>query len=64
MKYTKFTHKTPHLKGVQHILDPNLDLKHIVHHSVVQYVDRDVDGDIDIFDMKKKNNLLMKRHSS
>jgi len=54
MKYSKFTHKTPHLKGVQHVLDPNLDLKHLVHHSVVQYVDRDVDGDVDIFDMKKR----------
>jgi hypothetical protein len=50
MKNQKFSHKTPHLKGKQHRLDPNLDLKHLVHHSTVQYVDRDVDGDVDIYD--------------
>ena len=50
MKNQKFSHKTPHLKGKQHRLDPNLDLKHLVHHSTVQYVDRDADGDVDIYD--------------
>jgi hypothetical protein len=52
--YTKFTHKTKHLAKSQHQLDPNLDLKHLVHHSVHQYVDRDADGDIDVFDNPKK----------
>ena len=50
MKNQKFSHKTPHLKGKQHQLDPNLDLKQLVHHSTVQYVDRDADGDVDIYD--------------
>jgi hypothetical protein len=54
MKYTKFSHKTPHLKGKQHQLDPNLDLKQLVHHSTVQYVDRDADGDVDVYDNPKK----------
>jgi uncharacterized membrane protein (UPF0127 family) len=54
MKNQKFSHKTPHLKGKQHQLDPNLDLKQLVHHSTVQYVDRDVDGDVDIYDNPKK----------
>lgn len=54
MKYQKFSHKTPHLKGKQHQLDPNLDLKQLVHHSTVQYVDRDVDGDVDVYDNPKK----------
>jgi len=54
MKYPKFSHKTPHLKGKQHQLDPNLDLKQLVHHSTVQYVDRDADGDVDVYDTKKK----------
>ena len=49
-----FTHKTPHLKGRQHQLDPNLDLKHLVHHATVQYVDRDVDGDVDVYDKPSK----------
>jgi hypothetical protein len=31
-------------------LDPNLDLKQLVHHSTVQYVDSDVDGDVDVYD--------------
>ena len=39
-KFTKFTHKTPHLGKKQHQLDPNLDLKQLVHHATVQYVDR------------------------
>jgi ribosomal protein S24E len=52
--YKKFTHKTPHLKGKQHQLDPNLDLKQLVHHATVQYVDRDADGDVDIYDNPKK----------
>ena len=43
MKFSNFSHKTPHLKGKQHQLDPNLDLKQLVHHATVQYVDRDVD---------------------
>jgi hypothetical protein len=49
-----FTHKTPHLKKSQHQLDPNLQLKHLVHHSTVQYVDRDADGDVDVYDNPKK----------
>jgi uncharacterized membrane protein (UPF0127 family) len=54
MKNQKFSHKTPHLKGKQHQLDPNLDLKQLVHHATVQYVDRDADGDVDIYDNPKK----------
>jgi cytochrome c2 len=54
MKNQKFSHKTPHLKGKQHQLDPNLDLKQLVHHSTVQYVDRDVDGDVDVYDNPKR----------
>ena len=54
MKYPKFSHKTPHLKGKRHQLDPNLDLKQLVHHSTVQYVDRDADGDVDVYDNPKK----------
>jgi hypothetical protein len=54
MKYQKFSHKTPHLKGKQHQLDPNLDLKQLVHHATIQYVDRDADGDVDIYDKPKK----------
>ena len=53
IRYSKFSHKTPHLKGKQHQLDPNLDMKQLVHHSTVQYVDNDADGDVDIFDKKK-----------
>ena len=52
--YKKFTHKTPHLKGKQHQLDPNVDLKQLVHHATVQYVDRDADGDVDVYDNPKK----------
>jgi len=52
--YTKFTHKTKHLTKPQHQLDPNLDLKHLVHHTVHQYVDRDADGDVDVYDNPKK----------
>jgi hypothetical protein len=55
MNEATFTHKTPHLKKSQHQLDPNLQLKHLVHHSVVQYVDRDADGDVDAYDNPKKN---------
>ena len=54
MKYPKFSHKTPHLKGKQHQLDPNLNLKQLIHHSTVQYVDRDSDGDVDVYDNSKK----------
>ena len=54
-KFTKFTHKTPHLGKKQHQLDPNLDMKQLVHHATVQYVDRDADGDVDIYDNPKKN---------
>ena len=50
----KFSHKTPHLKGKQHQLDPNLNLKQLVHHATVQYVDRDADGDVDVYDNPKK----------
>ena len=55
MKNPKFSHKTPHLKGKQHQLDPNLDLKQLVHHATVQYVDRDADGDVDVYDNPKKD---------
>ena len=48
--FTKFTHKTKHLPKSQHQLDPNLDLKQLVHHAVKQYVDRDADGDVDVYD--------------
>jgi hypothetical protein len=54
MKYSKFSHKTPHLKGKQHQLDPNLDLKQLVHHASVEFVDRDADGDVDVYDNPKK----------
>jgi hypothetical protein len=53
MKTQKFSHKTPHLKGKHHQLDPNLDLKQLIHHSTVQYVDRDADGDVDVYDNPK-----------
>ena len=53
-KFTKFTHKTPHLGKNQHQLDPNLDMKQLVHHATVQYVDLDADGDVDIYDNPKK----------
>jgi hypothetical protein len=54
MNEAAFSHKTPHLKGKQHQLDPNLDLKQLVHHATVQYVDRDADGDVDVYDNPKK----------
>ena len=54
MKDKKFSHKTPHLKGKQHQLDPNLDLKQSIHHATVQYVDWDNDGDVDEYDKKPK----------
>jgi len=54
MEYQKFSHKTPHLKGKQHQLDPNLDLKQLVKHATVQYVDWDNDGDVDEYDKKPK----------
>jgi len=54
-QFTKFTHKTPHLGKKQHQLDPNLDMKQLVHHATVQYVDRDADGDVDIYDNPKKS---------
>ena len=54
MKNQKFSHKTPHLKGKQHQLDPNLDLKQSVYHATVQYVDWDNDGDVDEYDKKPK----------
>jgi hypothetical protein len=52
--FSKFSHKTKHLKGRQHQLDPNLDLKQLVHHATVQYVDRDADGDVDVYDKPSK----------
>jgi len=52
--FSKFSHKTKHLSKSQHQLDPNLDLKQLVHHATVQYVDRDADGDVDIYDNPKK----------
>ena len=36
-------------------MDPNLDLKQLVHHATVQYVDRDADGDVDVYDNPKKD---------
>jgi hypothetical protein len=54
MNYQKFSHKTPHLKGKQHQLDPNLDTKQLVKHATVQYVDWDNDGDVDEYDKKPK----------
>jgi len=54
MKNQKFSHKTPHLKGKKHQLDPNLDLKQSVHHATVQYVDWDNDGDVDEYDKNPK----------
>jgi hypothetical protein len=54
MKSQKFSHKTPHLKGKKHQLDPNLDLKQLVHHASVEFVDRDADGDVDLYDNPKK----------
>ena len=54
MKSQKFTHKTPHLKGKQHQLDPNLDLGQSVRHATIQYVDWDNDGDVDEYDKKPK----------
>ena len=53
-QFTKFTHKTPHLGKKQHQLDPNLDMKQLVHHATVQYVDRDADGDVDVYDNPQK----------
>jgi hypothetical protein len=50
----KFSHKTPHLPKKQHQLDPNLDPKQLVHHATVQYVDRDADGDVDVYDNPKR----------
>jgi len=54
MNNQKFSYKTPHLKGKQHQLDPNLDLKQSVYHATVQYVDWDNDGDVDEYDKKPK----------
>jgi hypothetical protein len=54
MDYPKFSHKTPHLKGKQHQLDPNIDLKQLVKHATIQYVDWDNDGDVDEYDKKPK----------
>ena len=54
LAFSKFSHKTKHLPKSQHQLDPNIDLKHLVHHSTVQYVDRDADGDVDIYDNPNK----------
>lgn len=54
LKFSKFSHVTKHFKKSEHQLDPNIDLKHLVHHSVKQYIDRDADGDVDIFDNLKK----------
>jgi hypothetical protein len=41
MDYPKFSHKTPHLKGKQHQLDPNIDLKQLFKHATILYVDWD-----------------------
>jgi len=54
MKTPKFSHLTPHLKGKQHQLDPNLDLKQSIKHASIQYVDWDNDGDVDEYDKKPK----------
>jgi hypothetical protein len=72
VKFAKFSHKTKHLKGIQHQLDPNVDTKQLVHHATMQYVDRDADGDVDVFDKKtpdenptadfdKVSKILMKK---
>ena len=50
IKFSKFAHKTKHLGKTTHQLDPNLDLKHLVHHASVEFLDKDADGDVDIFD--------------
>jgi len=54
LKFSKFSHKTKHLSKSKHQLDPNLDLKQLIHHATVQYVDRDADGDIDVYDKPSK----------
>ena len=54
MKSQEFSHKTAHLKGKQHQLDPNLGLKQLVRHATIQYVDWDNDGDVDEYDKKPK----------
>ena len=54
LDFKQFTHKTKHLSKSQHRLDPNLDLKQLVHHSTVQYVDLDADGDVDVYDDPNK----------
>jgi hypothetical protein len=54
MKKQTFSHITPHLKGKQHQLDPNLDTKQLVKHATIQYVDWDNDGDVDEYDKKPK----------
>jgi len=54
MKTPKFSHLTPHLKRMQHQLDPNLDIKQSIKHATVQYVDWDNDGDVDEYDKKPK----------
>ena len=54
VSFSKFSHKTKHLSKSKHQLDPNIDLKHLVHHATVQYVDRDADGDVDIYDNPNK----------
>ena len=54
IKFTSSTHSAKHLPKSQHQLDPNLDLKQLVHHATVQYVDRDADGDVDVYDNPKK----------
>jgi len=41
-------------KTQQHKLDPNLKLKHQVKHATKQYVDMDVDGDVDKADKMKQ----------
>ena len=54
MKKQTFSHITPHLKGKQHQLDPNLSVKQLVKHATIQYVDWDNDGDVDEYDKKPK----------
>jgi hypothetical protein len=50
IKFSKFSHRTKHLGKITHQLDPNLDLKHLVHHASIEFLDKDADGDVDIFD--------------
>jgi hypothetical protein len=54
-KFTKFTHKTSHLKGKQHQVGCKFRFEAIS--NITQqfsYVDRDADGDVDVYDNPKR----------